>query len=135
MSAAIEQTRGAAATRPRRERRGHHHVVLSRCIGCGACEPACPGKTDAIRRMPDDYLGRFTVDLSRCIDCGFCVPMCPADAIVRLADGERPPAEDSRAEKLRAWVQARKAAAPEHANGACGSCGGNCASRGNGAHT
>jgi formate hydrogenlyase subunit 6/NADH:ubiquinone oxidoreductase subunit I len=113
MSATTIAPPRARSARPARRRRGHHHVLLSRCIGCGACEPACPGRTDAIQRIADDYMGRFCIDPARCIDCGFCVGMCPADAIVRLAEGERPSTSQSRAEALKEWMARRQAATPE----------------------
>jgi Na+-translocating ferredoxin:NAD+ oxidoreductase subunit B len=58
-----------------------HFYVDDTCIGCGACVPACPGKIDAIDRVPDDFLGRVAIAAGKCIDCGLCVPMCPVAAI------------------------------------------------------
>lgn len=63
-----------------RERIGHFYIDQT-CIGCGACEHACPGKVDAIYTVPGDFLGRFAVTSSECIDCGLCVPMCPVNCI------------------------------------------------------
>jgi electron transport complex protein RnfB len=60
---------------------GHFYIDKDVCIGCGACDHACPGKVDAIHVIPGDFLGRFTIELEPCIDCGFCVPLCPVDCI------------------------------------------------------
>ncbi len=55
------------------------HQVTADCIGCGACEYACP--PGALHKT-DDFLGIFAIDPFLCDDCGRCVSKCPADAIV-----------------------------------------------------
>ncbi len=90
-------------------KRPGHFYIDDTCIGCGACEHACPGKVDAIHRVEDDYLGRFVVVLEDCIDCGRCVPLCPvacihdarSEGIVERSGGY------TRIRELQAWARAR----------------------------
>lgn len=63
-----------------RTRRGDFYIDDT-CIGCGACEHACPGKVDAIFKTPGDFIGRFYIEAEDCINCGKCVPLCPVDCI------------------------------------------------------
>ena len=58
-----------------------HFYIEDTCIGCGACEHACPGKVDAVYKLEDDFMGRFAIVLEDCIDCGLCVGECPVAAI------------------------------------------------------
>jgi formate hydrogenlyase subunit 6/NADH:ubiquinone oxidoreductase subunit I len=62
-------------------RRPGHFYIDETCIGCGACDHACPGKIDAIYAVEGDFLGRFAITLDDCIDCGICIPLCPVDCI------------------------------------------------------
>ncbi|MDA8147769.1 MAG: 4Fe-4S binding protein [Actinomycetota bacterium] len=48
------------------------------CIGCGACEFACP--TAAISQTAD-FPVTFVVDPLGCDDCARCVVVCPVDVL------------------------------------------------------
>ena len=52
----------------------------SRCVGCGACQAACPRQAARLDR-------RGRVDRARCAACGACARACPVEAL-RLV-GER----------------------------------------------
>ena len=51
------------------------HKVSDACIGCGACEGACP-----VGAVKVDG-GVAVVDADTCIDCGACEGVCPTGAI------------------------------------------------------
>jgi electron transport complex protein RnfB len=89
---------------------GHFYIDEAECIGCGACDHACPGKVDAIHPIPGDFLGRFMIELEPCIDCGFCVPLCPVDCIHdgRVEPGAAPTPVVEEPSGLAAW-KARRA--------------------------
>lgn len=48
------------------------------CIGCGACESACPQV--AIRQSGNFVIG-YIVDPIMCNDCRRCIDICPVDSI------------------------------------------------------
>ncbi len=45
------------------------------CVGCGACEGACPVSAISIAD------GKSVVDEGACVECGTCVSACPVEAI------------------------------------------------------
>ena len=51
------------------------HKVSDACIGCGACDGACP--VGAVK-VEDNVA---VVDAAACIDCGACEGACPTGAI------------------------------------------------------
>jgi len=94
-------------------KRSGHFYIDQTCIGCGACEHACPGKVDAIYPVDGDYLGRLAIDLAECIDCGFCEPLCPV-ACIHDARSEGIVAGSggyARLAELQAWAKPRSPAA------------------------
>ena len=90
-------------------KRAGHYYIDATCIGCGACDHACPGKVDAIEQVEGDFLGRFVIRVEDCIDCGFCEPLCPVGSIhdarkAGIVDGE---GGYAKIRELQAWASAR----------------------------
>lgn len=50
------------------------NVDQDTCVGCGACEGACPVSAISLD-------GKAKVDQDTCIECGACVATCPVSAI------------------------------------------------------
>lgn len=100
-----------------RTRIGHFYIDET-CIGCGACDHACPGKVDAIYKIEGDFTGRFAIVLEDCIDCGFCIPVCPVDCIHDARKESIDAGTESgwtRIRELQSWATARGAVSTDYA--------------------
>ena len=49
-------------------------IILEDCVGCGACEDACPNQAITM----DDVA---VIDANKCDDCGTCIEECPNSAL------------------------------------------------------
>ena len=72
-------------------------VDTTRCIGCGACEEACPHERIHVEN------GRAVVHME-CAGCGQCLKACPADALSVRHTGETLPRMEDYFEKLHATL-------------------------------
>ena len=67
--------------------RARHILYLDRCIGCRACQFACPADAIKMYVLEGDYPKNRKkifpgIDYSRCTYCGLCVEACPVNALV-----------------------------------------------------
>ncbi len=67
--------------------RARHILWMDKCIGCRACQLACPADAIKMYKVEGDYpknrLKIFPgIDYSRCVYCGLCVEACPVNALV-----------------------------------------------------
>jgi ferredoxin len=53
--------------------------ILPSCIGCGACEFACPPRAIS---QGENFVVQYQIDPFKCDDCNRCVSVCPVYAIV-----------------------------------------------------
>ncbi len=70
-----------------RQTRARHILYMDRCVGCRACQLACPADAIKMYRIEGDYPKNRPkifpgIDYSRCTYCGLCVEACPVNALV-----------------------------------------------------
>lgn len=65
-------------------RSGYYPQINRKCLGCGACENACPNEAISIGYAAE-------IKLDRCTGCGLCLVSCKFRAIDMLVSSEVPP--------------------------------------------
>lgn len=58
-------------------------IDIEECLGCGACESACPRGAVA---QGSGFPVAYEVDPLRCNDCQRCLVVCPVDGLIADAD-------------------------------------------------
>ncbi len=71
-----------------------HVINPESCIGCSACEMACPQKAVT------SIAGRFCIDFDLCNDCGKCILDCPTEACNTFVKTQKTYSVDEQSEWL-----------------------------------
>lgn len=71
---------------------GFFSYEVSKCIGCGLCERACPNHVITVGTEKNEegkkVVTSYKMDVEYCLFCGMCIEACPTKALVNANNFE-----------------------------------------------